>query len=208
MILIFYFRFGQGSSTGNGPINGLLASVNKPLLNEGREGLENLRLVTTVHGTIFAFPIRQEPQAVGIVCAGSRYKNWKNLCMPCANQTVKIFLLLSQGFRHLVLDWQTVTIPTRNIRCPESAGRFESKNRILQNFVQCRSDVNVSVRKRRTIVQHERFAALFFSCIRAYIFRSFQWSMRTGSLSTAFARIGKSVLGRLRVSLSFSAWFI
>ena len=80
--------------------------------------------------------------------------------MPSAqNQTVKIFLLLSQGFRHLVLDWQTVTIPTRNIRCPESAGRFESKNRILQNFVQCRSDVSASVRKRRTIVQHERFAA-------------------------------------------------
>ena len=65
--------------------------------------------------------------------------------------------------------------------------------------------MDIPVGKRGPIVQHkgrDPERSSFASLHRHHAFS--QCFIRAGSRSTAFARIGKSVLGRFKVSLSFS----
>ena len=57
------------------------------------------------------------------------------------------------GFDHTELDGKTVAIPTRNERSAEACHRFGFNNEVLENLVEGRPHVDITIRERGAIVQ-------------------------------------------------------
>jgi hypothetical protein len=61
------------------------------------------------------------------------------------------------------LDWQTVTVPARNVRRVKSRESFGLHDNVFQNLVYRVTNMNAAIRIWRAIMQNEGFFA-FFGC--------------------------------------------
>ena len=60
-------------------------------------------------------------------------------------------------FNNRMLDWQTMCIPTRDVTCIVTCHSLVFHDDVLQRFVEGMTDVQLTVRIWRAIMQNERF---------------------------------------------------
>ncbi len=155
MILVLDFGFGQRRSARDRPIHGLLASVDEALFHERGKGSENFSLIGSIHGTILTFPVRQYPKPVKLLPLGFDVGGGEILTRPPQFKGIEFFFFLSHCLGDLVLNRQSMTIPTRHVGSPKATGRFVAQDRILENLVQGSPDVDIPVGKGRAVVKDE-----------------------------------------------------
>ncbi len=116
VVAVFDFRFCEGSCVRDRPVDRLLGAVNEFLLHKAGECFELSGFVFGVDGPVFVVPITEHTEAleltsldlaelVGELGAGFTHFEW---CVVGAAS----FLQLAGNF---LLNWQTVTVPTRDV---------------------------------------------------------------------------------------------
>jgi len=90
-----------------------------------------------------------------------------------------------------------MTIPARDVRGIESAQTFVADDDVLENFIECRADMNIAVGERRAIMEDvfwPAHAVLLDALIQP---RAFHFLSRSGSRATKFSLHRESGLGQV-----------
>ena len=179
----------------------LLAFVDQPLLHESAERTRDRRLVPEVHRDVGVIPVAEDAEALelfghhadeplGVGAAGAAKVGHRHVAA-----------LRPQLALDAELDRQAVAVVAGHVRRIEARHRSRLDDEILEDLVEGRAEVDLAVRVRRTVVQHELRSAL------AAFGESSRRDPSPASARATPARpsgrlafIGKSVRGRLTVS--------
>src|SRR6185295_11857945 len=155
LVLVFDFGLGQRRAAIEAPVHGLYALIEVSVADDLAERADLLRLVLRRHRDVRVVPITEhaetlERRALQLdlrlreFAAGGAELRRREL-LPGAP-----VLLLD-----LQLDRQAVTIPARDVRRIVAIHRARLHDDVLQNLVERVTDVDFTVRVRRSVVQHE-----------------------------------------------------
>ena len=178
---------------------GFLAFVNQPLFHEDGEGAQDLRFVGRVERQIRLLPIAEHAEPLELLALDIDELARERFAASCrtssgARPRDSFTTLYSIG-----RPWQS---QPGTIRRAKAGHRFRFHDQVLQDLVQRRAHVHVAVGERRAIVQDEQLRALRApSGFARKAASPPTLSAISGSRVARFAFIGKSVFGRLSVSL-------
>ena len=156
--LILVLDLGLGPErglAGDRPIDGLLGTVDQPLVDETGEATEDLGLVGRIHRAVFRSPVGEDPEALELATLFLDVGGGELGARLADAERVQGLLLGLQLLHDLVLDRQAVAVPTGDVGRAEAAHRLVAQDGILQQFVEGGADVHVPVGEGRTIVEHE-----------------------------------------------------
>ena len=150
LVLILDLGLGQRRATVKAPVDRLEALEHYALLDHAAQRANLARLVGIVHGQVGIVPVTQHAQTneVGLL--------QRNLLAGIfAAQRAHLIgrQVLAVGRFHLVLDRQTVTVPTRHVGRIEARQGLGTDDHVLDDLVECMTDMNNAVGVRGAIVQ-------------------------------------------------------
>ncbi len=137
------------------PVNGLLALVDEPLLDEFAERARDGRLILEVHRQVQVIPVAKDAQALelaahhvdearGVSAAGAAEIRWRHVALLGAELAVD-----------LQLDWQPVAVVAKHVRRVVAHHRARLDDEILQDLVHRRANVDLAVGVGRAVVEDE-----------------------------------------------------
>ena len=199
MILIFHLSLSQGRLAGRTPMDRFLSLVDRTVQKKLSKFPDNRCLVVKIHGEVGILPFTKDAKTFEFFPLDIH----KFGCVIPASlpnlHDGEFSLLRTETLLDLVFHGQPMTVPSRNIGAIKSGHELRFHDEVFQNFIQGRSDMNVSIRIGRTIVKNV-FGPPFclFDSIdgKSSFLPLFSIS---GSLFARLAFMGKSVLGRLSV---------
>ena len=145
MVAVFHFGFGQGRMAGAAPVDGLLGAHHTALVHELGQFVGRGGLIGGVHALVGIVPVAQHAQALELLAA--------HLAHHVGGQGLFLFL---QFLFHLVLDGQAVAVPAGHIVGAIALHVARLDHDILQDLVQGRAHVDMTVGIRRAVMQDER----------------------------------------------------
>ena len=133
----------------------LLALVDQALLDEAAERARDRRLVPEVHRQVGLIPVAEDAEPLELL--GHRADEALGVGAARAAEIGHrhLALLRTELPIDLQLDRQPVAVVADHVRRVEAGHRSRLDDEILQDLVQRRADVDVAVRVRRAVVQHE-----------------------------------------------------
>ena len=162
VLLVFNLCLCQRSVAVRAPVNRFQTLVDITLLCHVAENFNLLCLKFRLEGHVRIFPLAQSTQTLKLCALGIQIMQSKllaNLSQLDRTDVAGNACLLS-GFQ---LDWQTVGIPTRDVRSLVSAHVLLTDDEILEHLVQSSAKMDVTVCIWRTVVQNVlRLALVLF----------------------------------------------
>ncbi len=152
LVLIFDLRLGQRRTAVEAPVHRLQALEDEAAFHQFGQGADFSRLIGKVHGLVRVVPVSQDAEAdeVGLL----PFDLFGRVgAATLAGQIGR--LVLAEGGLDLVLDRQTVAIPTRHIGRVETSQGARADDHVLDHLVHRVANVNIAVGIRRAIVQDE-----------------------------------------------------
>ena len=158
VILVLDLGFSERGLERDGPINGFLAAIDDVLFDERRESAKDIGLE---RGDFVLYSFAQSPSTpMRLNCAVCfAIHDSANASQSARSSAVVTrFILFAEFAGDFLFDRQPVAVPARNIGRPESAHRFVAEDDFLQRLVERVAEMEIAVRERRSVVQHETFA--------------------------------------------------
>ena len=154
---VFDFSFSQCRATVKTPVDRFQALEHETALDHFSQRADFPGFVGKVHGAVRVTPVAQhaKPDEFGFL-------PFNLLGSVGTAQLTRLVRrqVLAVGDFDFVLDWQTVAVPTRNIRRVETRKGFRADDHVLENLVDGVTDVNIAVGIGRTVVQNELWTIL------------------------------------------------
>ena len=152
LVLIFDFRLGQRRTTVEAPVHRLQALEDEAAFHQFGQGADFPGFVGEVHGLVRVVPVTQNAEAdeVGLLPLDLLGRIGT---ATLAGQIGR--LVLAEGGLDLVLDRQTVAVPTRHVGSVETGQGARADDHVLDHLVHRVANVNIAVGIRRAIVQDE-----------------------------------------------------
>ena len=152
--LIFNFRFGQCRAVVHAPENRLQALVDEAVLQEAKEGFDDLGFILRRHGGVGLIPAPENTQPLelrplqvevflGVLAAGAAHRDGLHLQ-----------LLAAQLFVDFDLDGQAMAVPTGNIGGIEAGHGLRFHHEVLEALIERVSQVKRAVGVGWAVVQH------------------------------------------------------
>ena len=154
VIVVLDFRFRQGGAALGAPVNRLEPLVHHVLFNEPGELADNGGLVGIIHGEVRLVPVGKYPQPFELFFLNFDKFGGVFPAQLADLAFAEILFLLFQFLAHLMLDRQTVAIPSRNKGSVESLHALDLDDKILEHFVQCMAHMDVAVGIRRSVMEN------------------------------------------------------
>ena len=157
---VFNLRFCQRGLVMRAPVDRLHALVDIPALVHLAEDLDFPALKRAVHGQIRMLPIGADAQALELLALAVN-EILRKLVAGFAELRNRHFLAVQLVLLdNCRLNGHTVVVPARDIRHAVTGHQLGFVDEILQNLVHRRAHVDVAVRERRSVMQHEKRLAL------------------------------------------------
>ena len=153
--LVLDFGFSERRPAVDAPVDGLLALVHHALLDERAERADDRRLVPVVHRQVGLGPEAEHAETLELLALDPHVLVGVPAAGPTKIRDAHVALFRPELAVDLQLNRQAVTIPSRHVRGVVAGHRARADDEILQNLVECVADVDVPVRIRRAVVQHE-----------------------------------------------------
>ena len=148
-VFVFHFRFSQGRATFQTEMHGFLAFNQVTGFLNFAQIAHDVGFGAKIHGFVRIVPIADDAQADKV------FFLTRNLLFGVFTAQLAEFgsrdFLAIQFFYHQ-FNWQSVAIPTGYIRRIKARPCFGAHNHVFQYFVDCMTNVNVTVGIRRAIV--------------------------------------------------------
>ena len=125
--------------------------VNQAFFHENGERAQNFCFVFGVHGQIRIFPVTKDAQPLKLFALDVDELLRERLGLFADLQRRKSARFLDD----LIFDWESVTIPARNVWRAFPQHRLRFDHEIFEDFVQRCPHVDIAIRERRTIMQNE-----------------------------------------------------
>ena len=148
-VFVFHFRFGQGRATFQTEMHRLLAFYQVTCFLDFAQVAHDVGFGAKIHGFVRMVPIADDAQADEVFFL-TRDLLFCVLAAQLAEFGGRNFLAI-QFFNHQ-FNRQAVAIPTRYIRRIKARPCFGAHDHVFQYFVDCMTNVNVTVGIRRAIV--------------------------------------------------------
>ena len=152
-LLVFDFRLCQGRLAGDAVVDRLQAAIYITLLEELDKSLGNRRLIVGLHGQIRLVPLPQHSQAFESLPLDFHIF----LRIPAAAKPelhlAHLRFLSSELLVNFDLDGKPVAVPARTIGSIEARHGFCPDDEILDHLVEGRTQVNLTVGIRGTIME-------------------------------------------------------
>ena len=149
--MIFHLGFSEGGLGTGAPEDRLLRLVHQAFLNENRERAQDFCFVFGIHRQIRMFPVAEHAEPLELFALDVDEFSGKRFA-PLADLKRRKF---ARFLYHFVFDRKSMAVPTRDIRSAFAEHRLRLHHEILEDFVECRAHVDVSVGKRRAVMQNE-----------------------------------------------------
>ena len=160
-VVIFHFRLGQCGLFNGRPHHGLRALVKRAVHQEFHKLARDHRLGVEIHGEVWLVPIPCYAKALELRALHINPPFGKAAAFLTKIDNVNFILILAFGaigLLNLPFDGQAVTIPTRNVARLMAHHLLAAHNHILQHFVQCVTDMQITIGIGGAIMQHEWWA--------------------------------------------------
>ena len=158
LVLVLDLGLGQGRTAVDAPVHGFGALDEVTVGNDLPQRSHDVRLEGGIHGEVRLLPIAEHAQALEVRPLPRHLLPRVGAAGGAKFPGADLAPGLSDLFLHHELDRQTVAVPTRNVRRVEAAERARLDDDVLQHLVHGMTDVDVAVRVRRPVVQHEPLA--------------------------------------------------
>ena len=155
LVLVLDLGLGERRLARNGPIHRLLGAVDEALLDEAGEAAEDLRLVGRIHGAVFRSPVGEDAEALELAALLLDVGGGEFGAGLADAESVERLLLGLELLHHLMLDRETVAVPTRHVRRAETAHGLVAEDGVLEELVERGADVHVAVGEGRSVVKDE-----------------------------------------------------
>ena len=159
MFVVLDFGLGQRGLAVDAPVHRLLALVDQVLFDEPAERTRDRRLVLEVHRQVRGVPGGENAEALELFGHRADEALGVGAAGPAEVGHRHLAFLRPELAIDLELDRQTVAVVARHIGRVEACHRAGFHDEVFENLVERRSEVNLSVRVRRAVVQHELGAA-------------------------------------------------
>ena len=151
VLVVFDLGFREGGPCAGAPVDGFLALVDQPALDEPPERADDLRLVAGVEREIGMLPVAEDAQALELAALDVDELARQFLRFLADHQRRQPLVLLDD----LELDGQSVAIPAGDVGRAETGHGLGLDDHVLENLVERRAHVNVAVGEGRAVVQDE-----------------------------------------------------
>ena len=165
-VLVFHFRLGQRRFAVKTPVHRFQTAIDVAFVQNFAQRTDFVRFVGKIHGFVRIVPLAQYAQTHKV--------HFLRLDL-LSSVSAGFFLHLTRGQTtpvdglDFVLNRHAVTIPARYIRCIKARHRARFDDDVLENFVHRVTDVNVTVRIRRAVVQNEFRTVLLGSDLTNFV---------------------------------------
>ena len=160
VIAVFDFSLRECSLTSRAPVNRFEPLVHGPRLEELPEGLRDGRLERVRHRQVGILPVTEDTETLEVLLL-----NVDELVGELSARAAELggghlLLLRAELLVDLMLDRQSVTVPTRNVRRVVTHHRARLDHDVLQRLVESLPDMNPAVCIGRSVVKNELRPAL------------------------------------------------
>ncbi len=152
-VLVLQLRICQRGLIRDRPMHGLELFVDQPRFDKAREDLQRFGFIFLIHRQIWMIPIAQDPQALELLALDLRILLGVCVAKPADLDRRHLSRFRTKIGSDLVLDRQSVAIPSRHVRCLKALHALEAHEDILQRLVDHMPDVDVAICERRAVVQ-------------------------------------------------------
>ena len=153
--LVLHLGLGERRPAVDAPVHGLLALVDRALLDERSQRAHDGGLVAVVHGEVRRVPGAQDAQPLEVVPHQADVLLRVGAARPPDVGDAHLALAAAQLAVHLELDRQPVAVEARHVGRVEAGHRPRLDHEVLEHLVERRAGVDASVGVRRPVVQHE-----------------------------------------------------
>ena len=173
MVSVIDFGFGQRGPTGCAPVNRFAPPVEPAAINHCGQLTCLSGFVSKVHGQIGPVPFTQDPKPLKIFAL--HFDKSIGVLATLGSHTGHTefgFAVAPQFLLDLEFNWKSVTIPTGPVGRTKTIELLELENDVLERLVQRMPNMDVAVRIRRAVVEHEDrriLAGLLQSLVEAHL---------------------------------------
>ena len=160
VLLVLDFRLGQRGAAVDAPVDRFLALVDEPLLDEAAQRARDRRLVPEVHRHVGMRPIAEDAEPLEFPGHDADEALRVGAAGAAKVRHAHLALLRSELAIDFQLDRQAVAVVPGNVRRVEARHRAGLHDEVLENLVQGRAEMNLSVGVRRAVVKDELGRAL------------------------------------------------
>ncbi len=160
VVFVFHLGFGQRRAAVDAPVDRLLALVDESLLDELPERARDRRLVLEVHRQVRVLPVAEDAEALELPGHDPDEPLGVRAAGAAEIRDAHLPLLRAKLAVDLQLDRQAVAVVAGNVRRVEAGHRPRLHHEILEQLVQRRPEMNLSVGVGRTVVQDELWRSL------------------------------------------------
>ncbi len=153
MIFILHLGLGKGCLTGRTPVDRFLSLIDRTIQEKLAEFPDNCGLITEIHCQIRVLPFSENAEPFELLPLDI-YEFGR--IIPALLPDIhggELHFLLSETLLNLMLNRQSMTVPARHIMAVKTGHKLRLHNDILQDLIQCCSNVNIPVRIGRAIVK-------------------------------------------------------
>ena len=155
MIGVLDLCFSKRGAAMDAPVHRLLALVDEALLDELPERPRDGALILVVHRQVQVVPVADHEQALELLVHDADEPLGVRAAGTTEVSDRHVALLRTELAIDFELDRQAMAVVAQDVRRVEAGHRPRSDDEVLQNLVESRAEVDVAVRVRRAVVQHE-----------------------------------------------------
>src|SRR5262245_4610760 len=153
VIFVFNFRLGKSGLIRCTPEYRLQSLIDASPLHKFPELSDDRGLISGIHREIRMLPIAQDPEPLKLFTL-NREKLLRIFPAESADgRSIERFFFVTEFFKDLMFDRQTMAIPPWHKRYLVACHRFRFNDDVLENLVQRVTDMNAAIGVRRPIVQ-------------------------------------------------------
>ncbi len=159
MVLVLHLGFRQRGAVGEAPVHGLEPFVDVAPVDEFDEGARDGGFVVGRERQVGLIPAAEDPQAAELRALNADPLHGVLAALFADLRDRHLGFFGAEFLIHLVLDGQTVAIPSGHVGRVEAGHAFRLDDEVLEHLVERRAGVDAVVGEGRAVVQDELGAA-------------------------------------------------
>ena len=160
VLFVLDFRFGERRAAVDAPVDGLLALVDQPGLDELTQRARDRRLVLERHRQVRVLPVAEDPEPLEFLRHHADEARRVRAARAAEVGDAHVALLRAEFAIDLQLDRQAVAVVARHVGRVEAGHRSRLDDEVLEDLVERRAEMDLPVGVRRTVVEDELRASL------------------------------------------------
>ena len=156
LVRVFDLGLGQRRAAVETPVHRFEAAHDVPVRVDLRERAEHVRLIAEIHRAVRIFPVAEHAETFEIRALHVDLLRRVVAAMLAERRRVDFLTDLANLLFDRDLDRQAVAIPPRHERRAEAGKQLRLDHDVLQDLVDCVTQMDRAVRIRRPVVQDER----------------------------------------------------